>query len=280
MSTVKDTFDLAAGSVAGREHRASLRNGHDAFSMAATNGLLAAVVCDGCGSGEHSEVGAKLGARMVVCEILRYWNMDERCFREGQIDRGLTNVRRSLLGQMQNLGIAMGGSYSRNVSEYFLFTVMGIVVTHDHAFVFGCGDGVFAVNGKATVISAPGNAPEYLGYSLVENERKLAPIFTIHAVMPAKDLQTALVATDGLLAFMEASEKRVPGQEEAVGPISQFWEQDRYFSNPFSIQRRLNLVNRSVQHVDYEEKRLVEEHGHLADDTTLAVLRRKPCSTP
>src|SRR5262245_18147936 len=69
MNTISDVR-AAAAAVTGARHLRAARNGQDA--AAAWTGerggdrLGAIVVCDGCGSGASSEVGARLGAQLVV----------------------------------------------------------------------------------------------------------------------------------------------------------------------------------------------------------------------
>jgi hypothetical protein len=264
--------------IAGRDHTTTQKNSHDAYHMVGQPGILVAVVCDGCGSGEHSEVGAKLGARIVTAQVLRYFHNDPSAFRVGQIDRGLMQVRRSTLSQIQLLADSMGESFSRSISEYFLFTILGVVVTYDHAFVFGAGDGVVAMNEQVTVLTPPGggNAPEYLSYGLVETDKKgLVPFLQVVADMPTSMLESLLIGTDGVKDLIGAAEKMIPGKSEKVGPLRQFWTDDKVFKNSFTIHRRLNLINRTVPQVDYERKVVNEEHGHLPDDTTLVTLRRR-----
>ena len=66
-STTTLPFQLAFATVAGRMHHLSGRNNQDAYAWTQGPGGLIAVVCDGCGSGPHSEVGAQVGARLVAC---------------------------------------------------------------------------------------------------------------------------------------------------------------------------------------------------------------------
>jgi hypothetical protein len=60
-----------------------------------------------------------------------------------------------------------------------------------------------------------------------------------------------------------------------VGPLSQFWTDDRYFANPDALRRRLTLINRESVRADFESRRLVRTPGLLPDDTTVVVLRRR-----
>lgn len=274
---LSSVFELAGGMIAGRDHTTTQKNSHDAYHMVAQPGILVAVVCDGCGSGEHSEVGAKLGARIVAAQVLRYFHNDPSAFRVGQIDRGLMQVRRSTLSQIQLLADGMGESFSKSIGEYFLFTILGVIVTYDHAFVFGAGDGVVVLNEVVSILApSEGNMPDYLSYGLVETEKKgLVPILRVVADTPTSKLESLLIGTDGVKDLIAAAEKVIPGKTEKVGPISQFWTDDKVFKNSFTIHRRLNLINRTVPQVDYERKVVNEEHGHLPDDTTLVALRRR-----
>ena len=270
-------FEMAGGSIPGRDHITTQKNSHDAYHFTSSGSLGIAVVCDGCGSGENSEVGSKLMARLVTAQVQRLYHNDPSAFRVGQIDRGLMQLRRSILSHIQLLADGMGGSFSQVIGEYFLSTVVGVIVTLDHTFVFGAGDGVVALNETLKILTpSEGNMPDYLTYGLVETEKKgLMPIFKVVESIPTKELQTLLIGTDGVGDLVNASDKKIPGKDESVGLLSQFWKEDRFFKNAFNIHRRLNLINRTVAQVDFENKVVNEQHGHLPDDTTLVVIRRK-----
>src|SRR5579885_3047520 len=65
-------FEITSASVLGRDHVAPGKNNQDAvFAAVNAEGSYAGVVCDGCGSSPHSEVGAQLGARMIGPELLK-----------------------------------------------------------------------------------------------------------------------------------------------------------------------------------------------------------------
>ncbi|MFN7131809.1 MAG: protein phosphatase 2C domain-containing protein, partial [Myxococcales bacterium] len=63
------TLQIAAGSVIGRLHANAGRNNQDAFDVSVGPEVAVAVVCDGCGSGARSEVGAVLGARLLTAAL-------------------------------------------------------------------------------------------------------------------------------------------------------------------------------------------------------------------
>jgi hypothetical protein len=269
-------FEVAGGTVAGRDHSRVGKNSHDAYSWHHGQ-ITVAVVCDGCGSSEHSEVGAKLGTKIVVNKILRYYLQDPKSF-EAATERnvGLDRVKRSTLTEIQSIVDSMAGKFSENVAEYFLFTIIGAILDEGagKAYIFGCGDGVYYLNDWPTIITAPGNAPGYLSYNLVDT-KDAPPDLKMLWSGPTDKVKSILLGTDGVPDLATAFDACIPGKEEKIGPISQFWEKDGFFKNPFSIGHRLALINRSISRVDWEKKALSEAHGPLRDDTTLIAIRRK-----
>jgi hypothetical protein len=129
---VAPTFEIAGGTVTGQAHVAAGRNNQDAFSWEMTGEGLVAVVCDGCGSAPHSEVGAKLGAQLITRAAAR------RLALESDPAKLLEQVRREVLGRLRLLAIGGSGDrpsssggepFARAVLDYLLFTVVGALVT-------------------------------------------------------------------------------------------------------------------------------------------------------
>src|SRR3989344_4903992 len=146
-------FEIAGGTTAGRDHRTSGKNNHDAYHYRVEGNLLVGVVCDGCGSSKHSEVGAKIGARLVVQAIVRQLRrLEETQYRplteEVQpLPSFWESVRQEVLTELRALAGRMGDSLSAVVNDYFLFTTIGAIVTRYGASFFSLGDGVIIVNG-------------------------------------------------------------------------------------------------------------------------------------
>ena len=250
-------FELAAGTVTGRDHVFARRNNQDAFCTWSGDQGVIAVVADGCGSGRASEVGARLGARLVI-EALRR-RLARRA--EAPIEVLLESVRLDVLESLRRLAADMGGQLAQSLSDYLLFTVVGAVLTDSEAFVFVLGDGVVVVNDDAEVIACDGNSPPYLAYGLTHDDG--GPRFQVRRALPVRDVDSILIGTDGVADLM------------AVEPLRRFWEDDQVFRNPAGITRRLALLNRDVQRIDWAGRRVERRHGLLPDDTTLVVLRRK-----
>lgn len=271
---MKDLFQMAAGSVIGRSHLTSGKNNQDAYYSVVTEHIIIAIVCDGCGSGSHSEVGAKIGARLIVEAIMRHWQ------EELLPDNFWEKVKQDVLKELENLARSMGGCFTQTVSDYFLFTVVGVLLTPRIATLFSWGDGVIIVNGEILANELfPGNAPPYLGYGLLQQEN-ISYItedwhnFKINQQLSIDEIQSILIGTDGAIDLMKIADRQLPGKSEIIGSISQFWQQEKYFKNPDNLRRKLALINREITKIDKQGNQLIKEVGLLPDDTTLIIIRK------
>lgn len=262
-------FEAAAGSVPGRTHALAGRPSQDALVLLAAPASLVAVVADGCGGAEHSEIGAWIGAHTLSSELARAAGPDlaERGFWDG--------VQARVLAALRGTAANMGGDLADIARRFFLFTVVGAVIAGDHAAVFSLGDGLVAVNGEVTRLGPfPGNAPPYLGHALC-GEARADLRFVLHRGMPARDVRSILVATDGAAEWDELQARHLPGTKEPVGPLARLWQDDRCFAHPDALRRRLARMNRSHVRPDWASRRLEKEPGLLEDDTTIAVIRAR-----
>jgi hypothetical protein len=247
--------------------------------------LIVAVVCDGCGSGAHSEVGAWLGANMVATALFSH------CVK-GYLDfsRVLERVRQDVLAGIRVQANLFGGSFSSTINDYFLFTTVGVVMNSRTTHVFTIGDGVCGmsfksdyehVDGNRTFHSFgpfPDNCPPYMAYDLVESSIDPDLLkFKLYTESPTYFVDAVAIGSDGLEDLQGAYRELIPGSNEVVGSFRQFWEDDRYFDNPEFLNRRLRRMNSEVVRVDKESGRKVTFPRLLPDDTTLVSIRRKPC---
>jgi serine/threonine protein phosphatase PrpC len=288
---LKDIFEIASGSIVGNDHRWSGRNNQDAHYYVVDPSVIVGAVCDGCGSCTHSEVGSQIGAKLIVEETLKLVrHFSAEAHPENTIEIALWNrfwfkvmkhVTDNVIAHLRVLSMSMGSSLSSVVQEYFLFTVVGFILTPARVVLFSIGDGVFVSNGRVKVLGPfPNNQPPYLAYgSLVEStlSEKNPEILNIQVndVKKTEEVNSILVGSDGVVDFIKSQEMKMPGKSEKVGPLSQFWEEDRYFANPDMVRRKLSLVNREFAKPDWQEQRIVRENGLLPDDTTMIVVRRK-----
>lgn len=258
--------EIAGGTVAGRSHALSGKTNQDAYAWRVCGDVLVAVVCDGCGSSPHSEVGAQIGARL--CSNLLTARLAEGAALEAPaLWEGL---RVDILAELRRLAVAMGGQLAETVADHFLFTVVGLALVGDAGCVFAAGDGIAVVDGVVTRLGPfPGNEPPYLAYGIVSRD---APGFSV--VRAFLRAQSALIGTDGAVDLAGMASCSLPGGG-AVGPLDRFWEEDGYFRNRDAVRRRLALVNREVTRPLWDERRIERRTGLLDDDTTVVVVRRK-----
>ncbi|WP_204102831.1 MULTISPECIES: protein phosphatase 2C domain-containing protein [Spirulina sp. CCY15215] len=268
---MKGQYELAMGSIAGREHTRLGRNNQDALSVLSCDRFTIAVVCDGCGSGRHSEVGAKIGARLVVETLSN--TLQDKAIAALQYPQFWQSIHQKILIQLQTYIKAMGGDWQQTLNDYFLFTIIGVLITPENTSIFSLGDGVILLNNCLTKLEFSGNAPPYISYGLKylweDRECPQEFQFQIHQSCETKELNTLLIGTDGVGDLINFGDRTLPGKLEKVGDIAQFWQDDSYFKNPDKVRRKLFLMNREVHHSGKPK-----EVGLLPDDTTFIVLRK------
>ncbi len=256
----------AAGAVVGRSHRRLGRPCQDAWALAQTEAVAVAVVCDGCGSGGRSEVGAAIGARLYARAVTA-------AVGEGATladERTWIAIRDRVIAQFAPLVAAMGDDPVAIVREQFLFTALCAAFTAEHAVVMAIGDGVFAIDGEVRTLGPfADNQPPYLGYGLVGT----APALTVFEVREAAAVRTLLIATDGAEGFVDGA---IDAAGEPIGPLTQFLAGDRWFANPDALRRRLAVINSELTAIDHARGAIVRRGAPLDDDTAIAVLRRAP----
>lgn len=282
-----EEFQIAGDTVRGSLHISTDKPNQDAFVWRFLPDYILGIVCDGCGSGKYSEAGSKVGVRLIAKAIKENLNVfmsqPMQLFRSEPPYPFWERVRQDVLAQIRILVRAMGGSLSQTVTDYFLFTTVGFLMTPFGVSIFSIGDGVFIINGEVKTIGPfPENKPPYITYDLtgssVTDNNPSLRFFQINEILKIDDVQSILIGCDGLEDFIGSENKVIPGgkEKDLVGPVSQFWEQDGFFTNRDMVRRRLAVVNRPYQKIVWDKKQVIRKKGLLRDDTTLIVVRRKP----
>ncbi|HEY9701311.1 MAG TPA: protein phosphatase 2C domain-containing protein [Allocoleopsis sp.] len=259
-------FQIAAGTIIGKYHTRLGKNNQDAYYTFQSNSLTIAIVADGCGSGKNTEVGAKLAVKLLgeilVKRLENYPNADF-----------WSEVQQDLLELIQVLAVNMGDNLSQIVIDYFLFTLIGVIITEEITTIFSLGDGIIILNDKITQLGPfPHNAPPYFAYNLIPHYQKYD--FKINHQLPTDQVQSILIGTDGVEDLILSHTKNIPGKEELVGDINQFWQEDIYFQNPDMIRRKLSLINTDITQGNWFHQELIKYSGLLSDDTTLIVIKK------
>lgn len=289
-----EDFELSAGSVPGREHLGSGNllkgsNNQDAFATFRSSACIIATVHDGCSAGKHSEVGAKLAARIIVGTL-------EHAVRGGSfsstddesIQTDLDHVLKDLLAKFRRLSATIfGDSFSPQlVVDYLLCTTLALVVTRTVTFIFSMGDGYYALNGAISEIGPfENNAPPYFAYQLLKPPVPPAASshFAIHALTETESLETALIATDGFRDLLRSAYRNIPGKFWQVGAAAQLWLSERFYDSGNGAEKVSEAITPWLRQLNsettkiaaQEEVRIKRERGLLNDDTTIVVLRRR-----
>lgn len=270
---MEEIFEIICATVIGRDHKIAGKNNQDAIFIRKEKDLIVALVADGCSEGKNSEVGAKLGIKILGEQISRMlhgamiW-----------IDPALVIelAKQNTLRILERILNDLGDNTNRNVLDHFLFTVIGLIATCEEALVFGLGDGFASINGE--VIDIPkyeNNEPQYIGYDLMHNKPNgIKYDLKIFKRIPKDRLETAMIGTDGALDLIEIADKTIPGKNELIGSLDQYLE-DKFFRNPDMLRRRFAMINRDAIRINDLDRENIRENGHLPDDTTMIVLRRK-----
>jgi hypothetical protein len=267
------TFRIAGGSVPGWEHRRAGKNNQDAYGWKVLPQGAIALVADGCGSGQWSEVGAQLGVRCALGAIARRLQEAVR----PDSDQFWEAIQQDVLQSLMVFSSHVDLELVAQVRDYWLFTLVGAVVTPAVTVLVAFGDGAIALNGE--FLPRPNyarNAPPYLGYGLMDDSQiALLPSdlrFRLHAVVATSSVQSILLGSDGVWDLMRVVQGAV-SDGDGMGAIAPFWQDDYYVQNPDGIRRRLTVLGRESVQTDWEERQIVRRPGCLPDDTTLVVLR-------
>ncbi|MGN6105199.1 MAG: protein phosphatase 2C domain-containing protein, partial [Kofleriaceae bacterium] len=234
-----------AAAVIGARHLRSGRNGQDAAAAWAGGDAGAIVVCDGCSAGRSSEVGARLGAELVIAAASRALS---RGAPPGEL---WPEVHGHVVRALGALVDAMPGDRATAVHDHLLFTVVAAAWRADRVAVWAVGDGAYQLGDRARVLGPfADNQPPYLGYEL------LGLPAAAHLEIADAGCGVVTVATDG------AAE---------VG-LDAFGDRARYFARPDALRRQLAVLARGDDRIDWDARRLDRRPAALQDDGAVAIL--------
>ena len=252
--SIGDIFTYSKGSVIGSTHRNNFKNNQDYSFVISEDSCVVALVGDGCGSGMNSEVGSKLIIPTLASDIAQFIRLGEPI--EKAIQQSLSSAQDFMYILSQRLPM----EFSEGVEHYFLFTIIGAVITHDETIIFSMGDGVYSINGSIHIIDQ-NNAPNYLGYTIIN---KKDPEFSINVKMPTEAVESILIASDGATDIIKNKDRsyKLGLKMKQVGDLTQF-NDDIYKDDTGSIKMTKLLNVFSKQNI-------------VSDDTTIISINRAP----
>ncbi len=262
------------------------RNNQDAWFADSWAGRFCAVVCDGCGSGQYSEFGARFLSRIVCGALLNHRHMLPS---SGAAQVMLNDVTRLVVDELVRLTTLSEGhkqnrysaftDYIPFIEHYLLATVVGVYADDKHYFTFRCGDGeilTYRPGGFLDIHSAKfeNNAPDYMGYGVLPrlNGKFNCPgsrySLHVHNFGNVTEWTGTIIATDGAGDIVK--ERCYPGSERSVGFLEDLFHNEQLWANPDGLNRTLRLMN--------TDKTIAGKRytGILADDTTVVMVKPVP----
>ncbi|MFC1645475.1 protein phosphatase 2C domain-containing protein [Patescibacteria group bacterium] len=269
---MKSKLMVGMGTSAGLSHKGphgpETINSHDAVAPIEVNGeVIGGVICDGCGTMPHSEVGAKWGvaiiSRLIVRELENKGNVDWVLL----ADEVVESIEAAATG------FQLAGQDVRGViNEFFLFTIMVVVAIDDKIVIASCGDGAFRIDEKVYKITSPVfNTPTYLSYRIVGSRCYVPDEIKINVVceFPVKDLKKGVViGSDGLLSLLEGNPEELfhPALLRGEGTQLRIWLRSKIFDQANQLTDDVSLVIIRTEEI---QERLIQESceiGLLARD--------------
>jgi hypothetical protein len=287
--------NVAAAAVTGASHLRLGRNGQDAVASWSDGRRGVVVVCDGCGSGTRSELGAIYTARALVAAMARLLRAGASAGEQATWERARAEVAEGLRGVLASWrtddGDAVDGAtegsgerdsrlpatlgapgsdrvvHAHNdlvaelIEQHLLCTIVAAARCERAAGLWAIGDGAFVLDGELTQLGPfPDNAPPYLSYDLLDAPR--AAHFAARAIDPGSiggDSGCILVATDGAAALGEG--------------LLELARTFRFLDHPDALRRHLATRARASERILWSERRVERTAAPLQDDAAIGLLR-------
>jgi len=209
--------------IIGRDHVLFKTNKQDFCATLIDKQHVYGIICDGCGSGQFTEVGACLFGNLIL-NNLSLGALDDYYspFKE-DVDAFTANTSQQIISNVVK-GIIEPTSYKfindllrglriddiqdqiKFIDEYLLTTFIFGIVLSDYIIIGHCGDGVIIIDDNATIIHQDGG-PHYLMYdnvprqALVNQPTKLQGLQI--SMYDIKVVNKIAIGSDGLIPLVE-----------------------------------------------------------------------------
>jgi Protein phosphatase 2C len=235
-------YKVSSATIIGRNHILSQSNRQDSvvyrqFELEGKAYILG-VLCDGCGSGENSEVGAVLTANFLINEATR--QLHKQTFDLDKLYLKTVVFFNNLVNEICGEDVTAAGDF---IQHKLMATALGCLISAEETLIFGAGDGIIAYNTKLNIRDED-NRPAYLAYHVLSAQAGICSTDQMHFAKIAR-LPTAEV--ERLALFSDGFE---------LDLLPQVWGLTRH---PRALQRQFNLWSRQK---------------HFADDATAILIEK------
>lgn len=273
---MKNNLLCYGATVPGHKHIKELRNNQDGYSIMRSDDLIIGVITDGCTTSKkysNNEVGAKLFPSLITKVIAdRIADNEESIITE----RFWHLVSQDVLTKIGTIADMLPGKKSDIIKDYLLFTIVGFAVYENKVILFNCGDGVYGVNNNLQIIKPSSTELQpYLAYQLTSLDDTYLLTYCkikILKIVELEELQSLIIATDGLVDILSLEHKIIPMTKTPAGQLAQFWNDPKILANPHIAQNKLAAMNKKSFTVHYENREVTHFDELMEDDTTFIVL--------
>lgn len=277
-------YEITSASMIGTHHsgRRGLavgKNNQDASGWFQDEQCTVAVVCDGCGSGQHSEFGAHFGVQSLLKAFKQIFSPRRSSIKNLGPEALLSTVFSSVLSDLEDLIQLLSFSSIDDFKNYLLFSILGCYSTQNSTIIFSYGDGYYGINDRLYRIGPfPDNAPPYLAYKLLDSEdvsiNNIEGSFSIEKIIPTKSVSHIFLGTDGVEDLISADGNFFPGRDQHVPSLKNIFKDDHYFTNPDALRRLCSKMNSVRITRQDNSSKFVWHEGLLSDDTTIILMRK------
>jgi hypothetical protein len=158
-------WNIATASVTGIHHEETKRNNQYWYGTYESEDCMIGVVCDGCGSGKHSEAGAAILGKFILNTL------KELDISDYSVNSLKTYVKSKLYDYIEMLTLGYSkADKTQFISHYMLTTILFCIVVnrsgHDMVYIGISGDGSTLCNDTESN-NDQSNTPNYIDYNNV-----------------------------------------------------------------------------------------------------------------
>lgn len=228
-----DNWKVIATAVRGTSHLEQNIPCQDAFSWTVENDILIAVVSDGAGSAQKSEIGADVVTKTIINHFIPLSSdptkMSDSDFIKQEITNAIEKARESLVGLNESLSL----------HDYYA-TVVGCIITPTLGIFFHIGDGLGAAVYDNDWIACDMTLPENGEFSdqtyfyTQDNWQQHLRVTEFDA-----NVQYLILMSDGAMSF--AAAKQLKGLEpKFIVPVTRYLEQHSEQQGNIALQETLD----------------------------------------
>jgi len=287
---LRQVVQATGGTVPGSAHigmgeRFVGKNNQDAMLAIVKDDFALFVVCDGCSTAKHADVGSKILVRLFAnafSDYLEKNRVDGEIVLSSQPNNVLKSVQESVLEKLRGIANTLSADdapVENIISDYFTATVIGAVVTRERTVFWGMGDGVYGYRtqsqNKVHVIPEPiENKPTYLVYHLFPEWPEDIQNVDLQVYAVVEGLPEAVfVGSDGVKDLIDLSGSNYPGTTNIIPEFEKILSDPSVCFSPEYISGHLCRIQSLVSEPHVISKQTLGTFGQLTVTQEVSIVK-------